>query len=292
MAKNKNNPNNSADRGSKKIVTAVGIVIALITAVTVFLFVKDPLFVSAASKATLNGKLDAAERYLLVCSGEEAQALSDYVTLRQDINADYMNMRSNFSSSKIEEWQKRAEKLSESYAFSNGELDRQMNSLSEKLNGICQTLADYDELKPETMALFDIFNEANRLYTKDATGQNTVFTIEGELAAIEKWEETARRLEDFTANAANGEKMYLLTFFVKEAQGEAADLQSSMNGFAARGYAPDAPMRVTGSLNRTFPSIQNSNGILVNLQHKETYESCMYQGMCVALTDSLGEFIV
>lgn len=292
MAKNKSNPNNNADRSSKKIVTAVGFVIALITAVTVFLFVKEPLFVSAAGRAALDGRLDAAERYLFVCSGDEAQALADYLDLRQDINADYANMRSNFTREKIEEWQKRAEKLSEKGEFSDGELQAQVNRLAEKLNGICQTLSEYDELRPEIMALFDIFNEANRLYTKDATGQNPVFTIEQELAAIDEWEETARRLDDFTVSAANGEKMYLLTFFVKEAQGEAADLRSSINGFVAQGYEPDAQIRVTGSLNRTFPSIQNSNGILVNLQHKETYESCMYQGMCVALTDSLGEFIV
>ena len=86
--------------------------------------------------------------------------------------------------------------------------------------------------------------------------------------------------------------MYLLTFFVKEAQGEASDLRSSINNFVMQGYDVTAPIRVTGSLNRTFPSIRNSNGILVNLQQKETYESCMYQGMCVELIDSLGEFIV
>lgn len=286
------NKTNKADRSSKKIVTAVGLAIAVITLVTVFLFVKDPLFVSLASKATLNGKLDAAERYLVVCSGEESEFLADYVALRRDINADYVNMRSNFSHEKIEEWQKRAAKLSKKCDFANAELEEQVKNLSEKLNGISLTLADYDALRPEIMGLFDIFNEANRLYTKDATGQNSVFTIEQELAAIAEWEETARKLDDFTADTVNGEKMYLLTFFVKEAQGEAADLRSSMNGFVAQGYAPDAQMRVTGSLSRTFPSIQNSNGILVNLQHKETYESCMYQGMCVALTDSLGEFIV
>jgi hypothetical protein len=142
------------------------------------------------------------------------------------------------------------------------------------------------------MALFDVFNEANRLYTKDETGQNPVFTIEQELALIDEWEKTAKELDDFTANAVNGEKMYLLTFFVKEAQGEADDLRNSIIGFVSKGYAVDAPIRVTGSLNRTFPSIRNSNGILVNLQQKETYESCMYQGMCVALTDLLGGFIV
>ena len=109
---------------------------------------------------------------------------------------------------------------------------------------------------------------------------------------LDKWEKSATIIDDFTANAPNGEKMYLLTFFVKEAQGEAADLRSSINGFVAQGYEVDAPIRVTGSLNRTFSSIRNSNGILVNLQQKDTYESCMYQGMCAALTDSLGEFIV
>ena len=294
MAKNKNNVNNNgnADRSSKKIVTAVGLLIALITAVTVFLFVKEPLFLSAASKAVLNGKLDAAETYLIFCTGEEAEMLEDYIDLRQAINADYANMRSNFDRERIESWQKTAAKLREKVSFTNSKLDEQLTGLADRLNGICKTLTDYDELKPEIMELFDIFNEANRLYTKDSTGQNPVFTIEQELLMIDKWEKSAKIIDDFTANAPNGEKMYLLTFFVKEAQGEAADLRSSINGFVAQGYEVDAPIRVTGSLNRTFSSIRNSNGILVNLQQKDTYESCMYQGMCAALTDSLGEFIV
>ena len=150
------NKTNKADRSSKKIVTAVGVVIAVITLVTVFLFVKEPLFVSLASKATLNGKLDAAEKYLVVCSGEESEFLADYVALRQDINADYVNMRSNFSREKIEEWQKRVAKLSKKCNFTNAELEEQVKNLSEKLNGISRTLADYDALRPEIMGLFDI----------------------------------------------------------------------------------------------------------------------------------------
>ncbi len=292
MAENKNNPNTNADRSSKKIVTAVGVIIALITAVTVFLFVKEPLFLAAASKAAMNGKLDAAEVYLFFCTGEESEQVEDYIRLRQDINANYANMRTNFSREKIEEWQRTASEIREEGSLSADGLDGQVESLCNVLNGICQTLEDYDALKPQVMALFDVFNEANRLYTKGETGQNPVFTIEQELALIDEWEKTAKELDDFTANAVNGEKMYLLTFFVKEAQGEADDLRNSIIGFVSKGYAVDAPIRVTGSLNRTFPSIRNSNGILVNLQQKETYESCMYQGMCVALTDSLGGFIV
>ena len=294
MVSNKNNANTGAEsnRSSKKIVTVVGVIIALITAVTVFLFVKEPAFVAAASEAVLNSKLDTAEKYLFLCNDEEAEMLADYIDLRQAISAEYISMRSNFDRGRIEEWQRTAAKLRDNGYFTNDELNKQLNSLCEKLDNICTTLAEYEALKPETMALFDVFNEANRLYTKDSTGMNPVFTIEQEFAAIAEWEEIARKLEDFISGTTNGGKMYLLTFFVKEAQGEAADLRTSINNFVMQGYDVGAPIRVTGSLNRTFPSIRNSNGILVNLQQKETYESCMYQGMCVELIESLGEFIV
>lgn len=289
---NKKVNNKAEDRNSKKIVAAVGALLALITVVTVFLFAKEPLFLALTRKAVLEEKFETAETLVKMCDSDESDVLKKYIGLRMEINSDYVQLRTEFDRQKIEKWQKTAAELKESEEIDNEELEAEINLLSERLDGICRTLREYDELKPETMELFEVFNEINRLYTKDETGLNPVFTIEQELAAIDNWEEIARKLDKFTMDAVNGEKMYLLAFFVKEAQGEASDLRESVNGFVQQGYETDAQIRVTGEKNRTFPSIQNSNGVFVNFQQKDTYEECMYQGMCVALVDSLGEFYV
>lgn len=293
MAKESRKPDTTAEsRSSSKIVAAVGILLALITAATVFLLAKDYIFMVAARNAVIDMNFEKAEKLADLCAGDEADILGDYIDLRQEISAAYPTLRTNFDRQKVENWQKTAAELKNSGVSLGDEIDAQLDGLSGKLDVICATLAEYDTLLPDIMSLFDIFNETNRLYTKNASGENTVFTISDELAAILKWEETAKKLDSFLANTANGEKMYLFAFFIKEAQGEAADLRESILKLAEQGYDLNAQIRVTGEIHRTFPSIRNSDGSTLNLQNKESYEAGMYSGMCTELTETLGEYCI
>lgn len=291
MAKRNTENNITAEsRSSNKIVAAVGVLFALITLVTVFFLTKDYIFMAAARNAVIDSDFEAAEKLADLCSGEEAEALGKYIDLRKEISADYMELRTNFDRQKVEDWQKTAAELIDSGVSLGKESDAQLAGLSKKLSVICSTLTKYDTLRPDVLALFDIFNETNRLYTKDSNGQNPVFTISDELAAVMAWEEIAKELDGFLVETENGEKMYLFTYFVKEAQGEAADLRESVLKFAEQGYDLNAQIRVTGDITRSFPSIRNSDGSMVNLQQKESYEACMYRGMCAALVETLGEY--
>lgn len=293
MAKESRKTDTAAEnRSSNKIVAAVGILLALITAATVFLLTKDHIFMAAARNATIDMNYKKAETLADLCSGDEAETLGEYIDLMQEISSDYPTLRINFDRNKVESWQKTAAELKNSGVSLGDEIDAQLEGLSGKLDAICSTLAEYDALHPDIMSLFDVFNETNRLYSKDANGENTVFTISDELASILKWEETAKKLEGFLANTANGEKMYLFAFFIKEALGEAADLRESILKFAEQGYDLNAQIRVTGEVHRTFPSIRNSDGSTLNLQNKESYEAGMFSGMCTELTETLGEYSI
>ncbi len=293
MATERKKTDNTAEsRSSNKIVAAVGILIAVITLLTVFLIAKDHIFMAAARSAVTDSDFDTAENFAALCSGEDAEVLSKYIALRQEISNDYVALRTDFDRGKVERWQKTAAEIKNSGVSLGNEIDVQVAGLSAKLDAICAALAEYDTLRPTVLDLFDIFNETNRLYSKDANGSKTVFTISDELATVLNWEESAWVLDNFLARTPNGEKMYLFAYFVKEAQGEAVDLRESVLNFAHQGYDLNAQIRVTGDIHRTFPSIRNSDGSTVNLQQKETYEECMYRGMCAELTETLGEYSV
>ncbi len=281
---------NKTDCGRKKLIAAVAAVLSLIVLITVFLLAKNLLFCYASEKLASDGRYYAAEKYVRMCSGEKADVLEEYVKLRQDINANYALMIAGFDRDKVEDWRSRAENIRNNSDLLGDGISREAVALSERLDEICALLKEYDELRPEAMELFDIFNEINRLYTKDESGENPVFTISAEIAAVDRWETTARKLDIFAAKINDVGKMYLFTYFVKEAQGEAVDLRSAMYGFLAQGYDAYAQIRVTGETVRTFPSIQNGSGETVNLQNKEKYETFMYRDMCGALAGMLGEF--
>lgn len=280
----------SADCGKKKLIAAVAAVLSLIALITVFLLVKNLLFCHVSEKLASDGRYYAAEKYVNICSGEKADILEEYVKLRQDINANYALMVAGFDREKIEDWRNKAENVKNNSDLLSDGISQEATALSERLDEICALLKEYDGLRPEAMELFDIFNEINRLYTKDESGENPVFTISAEIAAVDRWETTARKLDVFSAKINDTGKMYLFTYFVKEAQGEAVDLRSAMYGFLAQGYDAYAQIRVTGETVRTFPSVQNGSGETVNLQKKDKYEMFMYRDMCGALAGMLGEF--
>lgn len=278
------------NRSKNKIVAAVAVSFALIAVLIIFLCTKNILFFSLSQRFVLNRDFETAENLAEMCSSDEAKLLDSYIDLRQDINYYYALMLSDLNIEKLREWQNTAAAVKKGCSIFNKEVRAEAEKLSDTLDNICNAVDKYGTLKPEIMELFDIFNEINRLYTKDESGLNPKFTIAQELAAIERWEEIALKLDEFLKNTENGEKMYLFTYFIKEAQGEAADLRTSMNNFTAQGYDVNAPIRVTGSTVRTFQSVRNSNGASVNLQQSDVYEEYMYQGMFSALIESLGEF--
>lgn len=293
MAENNEKVNNGTDDRSKKIITsAVVAVVAAVAVMIIILVAKEPIFLSVSRNLAAKHSYDAAEFFVRICSGDEAEILDEYIDLRQDINENYALMVSDFDRVKIEEWQKSAEKVSSNISAVGEKIEPDALALSESLDKICKLLDNYDSLRPEIMRLFDVFNEINRLYARDESGESTVFTISQEIEMLNSWKRTSNRLEQFRSEFETGTKTYLLTYFLKEAQGEEADLREAMNSFAAQGYDGHTQIRVKGATMRTFPSIRNGSGITVNLQQKEVYEKYMYRDLCSALAETLGEFYI
>lgn len=284
--------NGTEDRSKKTVISAVVAVAAAIAVATVILIAKEPIFLSVSRSLAANHSYDAAEFFVQLCSSDEADILDEYIDLRQDINGKYGLMVSDFDRVGIEEWQKSAEKVSNNIGAVGEKLEPEALALSEALDKICKLLNDYDDLRPEIMELFEVFNEINRLYARDEAGESTVFTISQEIDMLNSWKRTANRLEQFRSEFETGTKTYLLTYFLKEAQGEEADLREAMNSFVLQGYDSEAQIRVKGATMRTFPSIRNGSGITVNLQEKDVYEKYMYRDLCSALAETLGEFYI
>ncbi len=293
MADNIEKVNNDTDNESKKtLISAIIAVAAALVIVAIILIAKEPIFLSVTRSLAARNSFDAAEFFVQVCNSDEADILDEYIDLRQEINENYALMVSNFDREKVSGWQESAAKVRDNIDALGDALSPDALALSEALDKICNQLDNYDLLRDDIMDLFEIFNEINRLYARDESGESTVFTISQELSTLNAWKRTANRLEQFSAGFTSGTKTYLLTYFLKEAQGEEADLREAMNSFAAQGYDYDAQMRVKGATMRSFPSIRNGSGITLNLQQKDVYEKYMYKDLCSALAETLGEFYI
>lgn len=291
MAQQIEKVNNDTDkRGRKTVISAVIAVAAAAAVVIILLIAKEPLFLSVSRALAANGSYDAAEFFVQLCGSDKADILDEYIDLRQDINENYALMVSDFDEEKVRGWQKSAENVRNNVDAVGESLVSEAVALSDALDKICTLLDDYESLRPEIMELFEIFNEINRLYSRDESGESTVFTISQEITKLNSWKRTANRLENFSSEFETGSKTYLLTYFLKEAQGEEADLREAMNSFAAQGYDHDAQIRVKGVTMRSFPSIRNGSGVTVNLQQKDVYEKYMFRDLCSALAEMLGLF--
>lgn len=292
MAEHVEKVNNAANNGKKTAISAVIAVLVAVTVAVILLIARNPIFLSVSRSFAANSSYDAAEFFVQLCSSDEADILDEYIDLRQDINENYALMVSDFDKEKVKGWHKSAENVRNNIDAVGEKLRPEAVALSDTLDKICKLLDDYDALRPEIMELFEIFNEINRLYERDEAGESTIFTISQELSMLNSWKRTANRLEQFSLGFELGTKTYLLTYFLKEAQGEEADLREAMNSFAAQGYDYEAQIRVKGSATKTFPSIRNGNGLTVNLQQKDVYEKYMYRDLCSALAEMLGEFYI
>ena len=284
--------NDTGNEGKKTLISAIIAVAVALAVVVIILIAKEPVFLSVSRAFAARNNFDAAEFFVQICNSDDADILDEYIDLRQDINENYALMVSDFDREKVKDWQESAGKVRDNIDALGDDIAPDAVALSETLDKICNQLDDYDLLRNDIMDLFEIFNEINRLYARDESGESTVFTISQELSTLNAWKRTANRVEQFSVGFESGTKTYLLTYFLKEAQGEEADLREAMNSFAAQGYDYNAQMRVKGATMKSFPSIRNGSGVTLNLQQKDIYEKYMYKDLCSALAETLGEFYI
>ena len=285
---NSNRQINSPNR--KKRIIAVCAVACLAVLLLAFLLMKNTLFLSAAEKKAESQDFKSAQSYLDGIDNEKANALSQYVSLRIDINSNYALLLSDFNIDIITEWKNTADEILSNKEYLSENIKNTVEELSSKLDTVCSLYEELSEMESDILELMDIFGEINRLYTKDENGNNTSFTVSEEYAKIERWTELYNTVSDYFSKIPNGDNIYLLSYLLKETLGEIEDLNSAMDNILAKGYSETDTVRVSGEGHKQYQSITNSNGVTVNLARKEEYTEYLFSSICQALAKSLAEY--
>ncbi len=285
-----NNKKGKGHNGRSPLTVAVSVVVAAVVVIAVFLLTKNTVFCSIARSQAEKGNFAAAEVVINRASGENARALAEYIDLRAEINESYPTLLTKFDSAKIEKWAYTSAELCEKSDALGEELAADNSALSQILSQISSCDKEYNAMKKDILEMMNVFNEINRLHTKDAEGKNISFTISDERQRTEAWTQLNNKILAFISQVPGNEKIYLFNYMAKEAQGEISEINSAIDSVAQSGYGENELVRFSGDAEKKFPDITNSNGDTVNLLDKEIYEKYMYAEFCNKLVQNLAPY--
>ncbi|MBQ8764033.1 MAG: hypothetical protein IJZ07_08015 [Clostridia bacterium] len=291
MAKEKIQNNTSFENRSKKpIVAAVAVICALSAVLILFLIFKNSLYLTVSQYKTEKQEYAEALECVEGIHTDSAEALALYLKLRIDINENYPVLLTDFNPSIIAGWTESVSAVEAVKHFLNDDIAEEAENLSITLHQVNSCLTQYDHIRGDILSLMDIFAELNRLYTKDANGKNAAFTVMEERIKISSWEQQLSTLINYSNTVPMYENIYLLNYLIKEVEGECVDLKAAMDSVIAMGYKETDLIRLSGTGQKQFPAITNSNNESVNLLQKDRYERFMYEGICKQLAEVLGDF--
>ena len=294
MTEYRQNQNTVAEnRNSRKpLIIAVGVICALLAILITFLACKNTIFYSTAEKKAENLEFSEAAELVGNVSSEKGDLLSDYLALRADINAVYPMLLAELDMEKINEWSVTAARISQSDAGLSQKITSEAAAIGQKLGVITGCMSEFERIKPEILSLMEIFNEVNRLLTKGPDGKNIGFTAAEEKAKLSQWQIQLAGLSDYAQTVPGGENIYLLTYLIREAQGELSEIADAVDAVTAGGYSDTDLVRFGGSGRKSFPGIQNDKGETVNFLEKEPYVEFMFKEIKRALAENIGEFYI
>lgn len=283
--------NSAAHNRSKKLlITAVSVICTLSVLLIVFLACKNSIYFAVSQYKTEKGEYSEALELVEDIRTDKAQALSLYLSLRNDFNDRYPVLLTDFQPSIVAEWTEAVIAVEEVKHLLSDDIAAQADKLSLTLKQVNSCLTQYGQIKGEILSLMDIFAELNRLYTKDSSGKNTAFTVSEEKIKISSWEQQLSTLVNFANTVPKYENVYLLNYLIKEVEGECLDLRNAMDSVIAMGYKETDLIRLSGSGQKQFPAITNSDNESVNLLQKEKYEAFLYKSICIQLAEVIGGF--
>lgn len=285
------NTENSQGKRRKIIAVALAIIVLIGIAAGV-LIARDNILFDIALGYAEQKDFDTAEEYAVKINTKKGEYLCKYIDLRQDINKHYPELLSDFDKELLNQWHTVSSELYANRDYFGVTVATDIYHIDMRLDGILQTVEFYNKLEPEISNVFEIFNEVNRLYSKGSDGFYVTFTIADEIEKIDKWDTDIAAISDFARKMYNGESVYLLNYFIKEAEAESAELRSSMESFLELGYSETDGVRATGTGVKRFPAVRNSNGEEVDVQDADRYKIFMFEGLCTALIEALGEFYI
>ena len=293
MALNSSNSKKSSGHGKRNaLIAAIVSVAAVILMILAFFLSKNTIFYLAAKFSAINGDFAYAGEMIEKSNHKNAEVLEKYINLRAEINRDYPVLLSEYDREKIKGWSDAAKSICGESEILGKDISYEAEKLSLTLNGIVECEEEYAVLQADILEMMDVFNEINRLHTKDGNGKNISFTILEERNKLNGWTHLSDRVLSYVSRVPGNENIYLINYMVKEAQGEISEISDAIDRVAGSGYAETDLVRFSGDAEKKFPDITNSNGESVNLLEKEKYEKFMYNEICRELVSELAVFYV
>ena len=283
------NRTDKSNGNRKFLVAAACVVFVLAVMIVGALVAKNPFYAAMAQKKAENGEFSVAAELISKTEGKKSETVETYIMLRLDINRCYPGLLTEFDAEKITEWRKTLLLLNENSDLLGRKITADIAELSEVLSVIMQKTGEYEAMRADVLSMMDVFPEINRLHTKGDDGKNIGFTVAEEKEKIRRWEGYCDALEQYSLSIDADDTLYLLTFLIKEVQGECADLEKAVDSVTESGYSETDRVRFSGEGRKSYPDIRSSNAS-VNLLEKENYEFHLYKGICRMLVESLGGF--
>ncbi len=254
--------------GKAKSLIAAGAIL-LILILTGILIRNDLLFF-AGERLAESRNFTAAEKVLGYGSDEKCMALAQYAALRNDINAKYPLLLEKYDGETVSRWRTSVELLNSQGLLRDTSVESDIHSLAVKLKYICDADASFEHTENLLHELMDVFLEYNRLHIH-TNGINTRFTVNEELAKLERWQAKLEEITDYAQSLPDYEQIYLLSYVIKEARGELEELYDAMQAALDAGYGPDEEIRYSDNSRKRFPVTENQNGVSVSLINKSAY---------------------
>ncbi|MBQ6265425.1 MAG: hypothetical protein IJK60_08265 [Clostridia bacterium] len=259
----------------KTAIIAAAVIAAALIAV---FFNRSKIIIFFAERNITNGSYSSAQTLLNADKSEYAQALKDYIELRRDIKKCYPSLLADYDREKIMQWRKTAESLASQGVLKNAEIKATVKNIFAGTGLILSVDSAYADIEDDVDCLLDIFSEYNRLHIQK-NGENAVFTLREEYAKIDRWQAAYRRISNFAEAVPDYEKVYLLSYFIKEAQSEIVQIKNEMDAVSSAGHGLDETVRYSDNTARNFPEINNGNGTVISFRNKADYKKYLLSGI-------------
>lgn len=259
--------------GKKKGGKAKGFIVAgavLLVLVIAGIFLRNDLLFFAGEKLAENKNFTASQTVLGYGSDEKCRALAEYVALRNGINEKFPLLLENYDCDTVRQWRSTVERLNSEGLLKGTSVESDIHSLAVRLKYICDADDSFERTEKLLHELMDVFLEYNRLHIH-TNGINTRFTVNEELAKLEKWQAKLEEITDYAQSLPDYEQIYLFSYVIKEARGEIEELYAAMQSILDAGYGPDDEIRYSDNSRKSFPVTENQNGVSVSLTNKRAY---------------------
>ncbi len=281
---------NKAEKGKKSYFARIILLLTVLYLIAGFSLFQNQIWFHFAQEKAINNEFYAAHAIACRADDDESTVLRNYISLRIEINKKYPAMLAKYDEETMNQWRREAKRLvAYSYAF-NDKTSQSVSRLSETLELICSLYDEYHGMQDEILEAMDVFEEMNRLYSKDSEGRSISFTVKEEKEKIENWMELNESISSVAYRIPGYENSYLLNYLITEIRSECEELNGAMRLILSEGYSETDFVRLSGEAKKSFPDIQSNGAKKANVSRKEEYVSLMNVGMDKILAGDLAEF--